>query len=71
MSRRFQFSLGRLFCATLLSALAILFEGEFFPIVFVVAGHEIGAIFRRPGYGLWAGFFVFCLLETMGKAVWR
>jgi hypothetical protein len=62
MSRRFQFSLGRLTGTVMFFALAALFGREFVPFLFVGGGWEIGAIFGRPGLGFLVGF---CLWDVL------
>lgn len=66
MSRRFEFSLGRLTGTATFFALAALFGREFAPFLFLGIGFEIGAIFGRPGLGLLVGLFVWCALCEAG-----
>lgn len=61
MNRRFQFSLASVLAATTIFALAALFARVFMPISFLLGGCATGTVVRKPGYGLTAGLFVFCL----------
>lgn len=61
MKRRLQFSLANVLAATTIFAFAALFARVFLPISFLLGGCATGVVVRKPGYGLTAGLYIFCL----------
>lgn len=65
MNRRIQFSLANMLAATTIFAFAALLARVFIPISFVLGGCATGTVVRKPGYGLIAGLYTFCLWDLL------